>query len=149
MRLKLSVGVLLLIFLVVFSCTTKKPTKFNEFTNFRGKVLDSAGQPVKDALVDLEWVRGENCVCKPGNIIECAVRDSLFTVQPTNAKGEYSMEIDWSALGFLFDESSPCQMGFLLGVFTEPDYDTAVAVDIVYLSSQDRSVPQVVNFQIP
>ena len=149
MRLKLGLGVLLLVFLVAFSCTTKKPTKFNEFTVFRGKVVDSAGQPVKYALVDLTWSRGENCVCKPGNIIECAVLESRFTSQPTNAKGEYSMEIYWDALGFLFDESSPCQMGFLLGVFTEPDYDSAVAVDTVYVSSQDRNVPQVVNFQIP
>jgi hypothetical protein len=149
MRLKLGLGVLLLVFLVAFSCTTKKPTKFDEFTVFRGKVVDSAGQPVKDALVELDWFRGENCVCKPGNIIECAVLDALFTDQPTNAKGEYSMEIDWDALGFLFDESSPCQMGFLLRLFSEPDYDSAVAVDTVYVSSQDRSVPQVVNFQIP
>lgn|SRR5574341_760482 len=149
MRLKLGLGVLLLVFLVAFSCTTKKPTKFDEFTVFRGKVVDSAGQPVKDALVELVWSRGENCVCKAGNIIECVVLDSLFTDQPTNASGEYSMEIDWEALGFLFDENSPCQMGFLLGVFTEPDYDIAVAVATVYVSSQDKSVPQVVNFQLP
>jgi len=151
MRLKLGLGVLLLVFLVAFSCTTKKPTKFDEFTTFRGRVVDSAGQPVKDALVELSWFRGENCICKPGKIIECAVLDSLFTDQPTNASGEYSMEIDWNALGDLFDRNtsdSVCQMRFYLRVYPEPNF-TFAAEDSVVLYLQDRSIDQVVNFQIP
>lgn len=148
MKLKLSLSLLFLAFLVAFSCTTKKPSKFKEVTVFRGKVTQ-AGQPVKNALVKMIWSRGENCICKPGNVIECAVLDSLFTEQPTNAAGDYTMELDWDLLGYLFDESSPCQMKFRLGIYTEPDYDTLMAKDSLFLSIQDRSVDQVVNFQLP
>ncbi len=147
MKLKLSLGLLFLAFLVAFSCTTKKPSKFKEVTVFRGRVTQ-ASQPVENALVELKWSRSQNCICKPGNVIECAAESLIVTDQPTNASGDYSMEIDWNLLGFLFDESSPCQMKFYIAVFPEPNFDTA-AVDSIYLSIQDRSVDQIVNFQIP
>ena len=150
MRLKLMSGVLLLVLLIAFSCTTKKPSQFNEVTIFRGKVTaQSSGQPIEFALVVLEWQRSENCTCKPGNVIDCVSDSSLFTTQPTNANGDYFIELSWDALGYLFEESSPCQMEFILEVFTVPDYDTLLAADTIPLSTQDRSATQVVNFQIP
>ncbi len=154
MRLKLGVGILLLIFLVAFSCTSKKPSEFDEVTVFRGKVLESNGKPAQNAVVELVFPIGQNCVCKPGNIIECATLSDIFTYQPTNAKGEYQVDLAWRSMGFLFDESSPCQLKYHVGVATLQVIggDTSyyfVVEDSVAFSSQDRSVAQVNNFQLP
>jgi len=145
--MRLGLAVLFLVFVVAFSCTTKKPTTFNEFTFFKGKVT-SGGQPVEYALVQLFWGRGANCTCKPGNIIECAFLDSRFTVQPTNAAGEYSMEISWDDLGFLFDQSSPCQMDYVIEIVPGPQYDSIVVSDTFALPVQSRGTTQVHDFQI-
>ena len=146
MRIRLGLAVLFLVFVVAFSCTTKKPTTFNEFTFFKGKVT-SGGQPVENALVQLIWGRGTNCTCKPGDIIECAFLDSLFTLQPTNKAGEYSMEISWDALGFLFDQGSPCQMGYIIEIAPEPQFNIVVS-DTFALPVQSRGTTQVHDFQI-
>src|SRR3990172_2191941 len=107
MRLKPWLGMLLLVFLLVFSCTTKKPSKFKEVSIFRGSVTAAGtGEPIKNALVSLTWPVGTNCTCKPGNIIECIPLDTAFTFQVTNSRGEYNIELSWDALGFLFAQSS-------------------------------------------
>lgn len=159
MRLKLTFGVLILVFLVAFSCTTKKPSQFDEVTVFRGTVVAKAtNQPVENALVYLVWFKGSGCRCIPtpnpcgpsGSInIECGECDSVFTGQPTNRSGEYLMELRWQDLGFLFakpaDPNDPCQIKFTLLV-EEPNYSQA---DTVFaLSLEDRPATQTYDFKL-
>src|SRR3990172_7506130 len=107
MRLKLTFGLLILIFLVAFSCTTKKPSQFDEVTIFRGKVVDNVGKPVEYALIQLLFPVGQNCTCVSDSIINCVSSYLASTIQPTNVRGEYQIDLDWDLFGFLFDESSP------------------------------------------
>jgi len=153
MRLKLTFGLLILVFLIAFSCTTKKPSQFDEVTIFRGKVVDSSDttKAVQNALVVLTWFKGSGCRCIPtpnpcGSInIECGECDSVFTVQPTNRSGEYLMEMRWQDLGFLFDSTSSCQIKFTLLV-EEPNYSQA---DTVFtLSLEDRPATQTYDFKL-
>jgi|GEM_PF-3876024 len=154
MKLKLTLGVLLLIFLIVFSCTTKKPSELDQVTVFRGQVVDNTGQPVNDALVELKFPIGQNCTCISDSIVNCVSLSYIFTLQPTNVRGEYRLDLDWDTMGFLFDENSKCQLKYYISVATLQSLggDTTfvpVAVDSVDFSLQDRSVIQVNDFQLP
>ena len=148
MRFKLAYGVLFLIFLMAFACNSKKPSEFSQVTFFSGKVTDGAGQPIKNVLVTLTWSKRQNCTCGPGNVISCVTSDTVIINQPTNQAGNYSIEVRWKDFGFLFDQSSGCQIPLALEADKLP-YGDSVAVKNFTMSRQSRAAAQVNNFQFP
>jgi hypothetical protein len=111
MMQKVLIAISLLALVIISSCTTKKPTQFNEVTIFTGTVTDQGtGLPVENAVVVLSWTKRENCTCVLQQINCSATVTDFQIIRPTNASGVYKMEIRWADLGFLFPASSPCQM---------------------------------------
>lgn len=151
MKFKIALAILLVVFLVAFACTSKKPSQFDEVTLFKGKVtVKLTGQPVENALVYLTWEKKQECTCVL-NQIQCAPeRDSLFYFQPANQNGEYLLEVRWKELGFLFpkpkDPQNPgCQMQFLIEAWAQNvGYDSTLFT----LSAEDRTAAQVHDLEL-
>ncbi|MCI0532428.1 MAG: hypothetical protein L0Y74_10880, partial [candidate division Zixibacteria bacterium] len=144
---KLFIAMSVLVLVIISSCTTKKPTQFNEVTIFTGIVTDQGtGLRVENAIVILSWTKRENCTCVLQQINCSATVTDFAIVKPTNASGVYRMEIRWADLGFLFPAASPCQMAFTLEAST-PAYSEADTV-VFSLSQEDRTVPQEFNLEL-